>query len=367
MPRGTGTIKDPDAARADFLQGSAEWIDFIYGSPMSAVSDMLRSCIVASPGHRLLAADYSSIEGRVTAWLAGETWKLEAFRANDEGRGAGMYEINAAGIFNVPVERVDKGQRQVGKASELALGFGGGVLAYYSMANIYGIDMAPVYPILRETTAPEVVEAAAERYEECLERGDTGTDVLTREAWIASEITKVLWRAKHPATVALWRGLEAAAFDAVQSPGAIATYGPVSYLVARGFLWCRLPSSRCLAYGMPKIQERETPWGSRKEAITALGVNSVTKRWERFALYGGLATENVVQAVARDLMAHGMLTAEAAGYPLIMTVHDEAVADVPNDFGTLAEFETLLCDQPSWAAGLPVVASGWEAKSYRKD
>lgn len=393
MPRGTGTVKNPERARADFLHADADWIETMHGRPMYAVSDMLRSCLVASPGNRLLAADYSSIEGRVTAWVAGEQWKLDAFIANDEGRGAGMYELAAAGIFNVPVEVVDKGQRQVGKASELALGFGGGVLAYYAMAGVYGIDMAPVYPILLQTSEDVVMERAGARYEECLKRGDTGTDVMTREAWIASEVTKVLWRARHPSTVALWRGLEDAAFRAVEStivyeeklvdtvsggkklvrvatdtkPGSIQTYGPISYLVKRGFLWCRLPSGRCLAYGNPKIQDRKTPWGDTKAAITALGVNSLTKKWERFALYGGLATENVVQAIARDLMANGMLKAEAAGYPIVMTVHDEAVADVPEEFGSLAEFESRLCDLPAWAAGIPLVASGYEAHAYKKD
>jgi DNA polymerase len=367
MPRGTGTVKDPEDAVDDMLTGDARWIDLVYGRPMSAVSDMLRSCITASPGNRLLAADYSSIEGRVTSWLAGEQDEIDAYRANDAGTGAGIYEIAAGGIFNVDPFKVTKGQRQVGKAATLALGFGGGVLAFNSMAGIYGIDMAPVYPILRETASAEVLERAGARYEECFERSDTGTDLLTREAWIASEVTKVLWRNKHPHTVDLWRGLEDAARQAVQDPGLISTYGKISYRVARGFLWCRLPSGRCLAYGSPRIEDRKTPWGDTKPSVTALGVDSVTKRWTRFALYGGLLTENAVQAVARDLMAHGMLQAEDAGYPIVLTVHDEAVADVPEGFGSLAEFERLLCSLPEWASGLPVEASGWEGHRYRKD
>ena len=367
MPRGTGTVKEPEEAVDDFLLGNASWIDLTYGLPMSAVSDMLRSCITASPGNRLLAADYSSIEGRVTAWVAGEEDELAAYRAVDAGTGAGIYEIAASGIFNVDPFNVTKAQRQCGKCATLGLGFGGGVLAFHSMAQIYNIDMAPVFPILRETTDAEVFNRALERYEECAERGDTGTDVLTREAWIASEVTKVLWRQRHPSTVALWAGLQQAAHDAVAKPGEIVTYGCISYLVRRGFLWCRLPSGRCLAYGAPKIEDRETPWGAVGKSVTALGVNSVTKKWERFALYGGLATENVVQAIARDLMANGMLQAEAAGYPIVMTIHDEAVADVPIGHGTLAEFERLLCDLPGWATGLPVVASGWEKFRYCKD
>ncbi len=366
MPRGTGTVKDPDSARRWFMRGDAALIDLLYGSPMPAVSDMLRSCLIASPGNRLIAADYSSIEGRVTAWLAGEDDEIRAYRAVDAGTGAGIYEIAASGIFNVPPANVTKGQRQVGKAATLALGFGGGVVAFKSMADIYSIDMAPVYDILEPVTDPEVWGRAVERYDECRERGDTGTDVLTREAWIASEVTKVLWRARHPATVALWAGLEQAARAAVEMPGTVQTYRQIAYVVRRGFLWCRLPSGRCLAYGAPRIEERATPWGDKKPSVTALGVDSVTKRWVRFALYGGLATENCVQAIARDIMANGMLNAEKAGYPIVLTVHDEAVADVPEGFGSVAEFEALLCSLPAWAEGLPISAEGYEAKSYRK-
>mgnify|MGYP002777964593 CR=1 FL=1 len=368
MPRGTGTVKDPEAAVDDMLTGDARWVELIYGRPMSAVSDMLRSCITASPGNRLLAADYSAIEGRVTAWMAGEEWKLEAFRAADAGTGPGIYELTASEILNVLVTSITKAQRQAyGKVPELALGFQGGVLAFFAMAAVYGVDMAEAYPALKATADPEIWERAIARYEECLERNDSGTDVMTREAWIASEVTKVLWRNKHPQTVEMWRGLEDAAREAVQNPGTIATWGKISYVVRRGFLWCRLPSGRCLAYGSPRIEDRKTPWGDTKPSVTALGVDSVTKRWTRFALYGGLLTENAVQAVARDLMAHGMLQAEEAGYPMVMTVHDEGVADVPVGHGTLSEFERLLCDLPTWATGLPVVASGWERHRYCKD
>ena len=368
LPRGTGTVKEPEDAVDDMLTGDARWIDLIYGHPMSAVSDMLRSCLTASPGNRLLAADYSAIEGRVTAWMAGEEWKLEAFRAADAGTGPGIYELTASEILNVLVTSITKAQRQAyGKVPELALGFQGGVLAFFAMAAVYGVDMADAYEPLQKTADPEVWGRAEKRYEECLERNDSGTDVMTRKAWIASEVTKVLWRNKHPRTVEMWHGLEDAAREAVQNPGAIATWGKISYVVRRGFLWCRLPSGRCLAYGSPRIEDRKTPWGDSKPSVTALGVDSVTKKWSRSALYGGLLTENCVQGVARDLMVHGMLEAEDGGYPIVLTVHDEGVADVPLGFGSLAEFERLLCSTPSWAAGLPVVASGWGGFRYRKE
>jgi DNA polymerase bacteriophage-type len=368
MPRGTGTVKDPEAAAPDFLLGSAQWIDLVYGSPMSAVSDTLRSCLCAGPGKRFIAADFSAIEGRVTAWLAGEKWKLEAFRANDEGRGAGIYELTAAGILNKDVATISKSERQAyGKVPELALGFQGGVSAFHSMARIYNVDMADAYEPLQGTAGTETWGKAERRYAECLERGDSGTDVMTERAWVASEVTKVLWRAKHPAVAALWKGLEEAAFDAVARPGVQFGYRLIEYVVKRDFLWCRLPSGRVLAYGAPRIREQETPWGEKRPAVTALGVDSVTKKWRRFGLYGGLATENVVQAVARDLLVHGMLTAERAGYPIVLHIHDEAVAEVPDDFGSVAEFEALLCDAPAWAEGLPYVASGYEARRFKKD
>jgi DNA polymerase len=369
MPRGTGTIPDPDLARDDFLTCHWKWIDMVYGAPLYAVSDMLRACFSASPGRRLLAADFSSIEGRVTAWLAGEEWKLEAFRANDRGEGAGAYELAAAGIFSIDPAKVAKDQRQVGKAAELGLGFAGGVMAFKAMADIYGVRMEKAYEPLRANTDPEVFSRALESYEKWREDGLFGTEVLSREAWVASEVTKVLWRQKHPAICALWDGLEDAIKSAVHSPGTIATYGKISYVVRRGFLWARLPSGRCLAYGTPRIEDTKTPWGAAAKGVTVVGMKALKggqAKWMRYPLNKSVIVENVVQAVARDLLVSGMTNVEGAGYPLVLHVHDEAVADVPEGFGSLAEFERLLCDLPGWAEGLPLEASGWEGLRYRK-
>jgi DNA polymerase len=366
LPRGTGVVTNPDTAAPHMLSASADMVDMFYGPPMSAVSDMLRACFTASPNHRLIAADYSSIEGRGTAWLAGETWKIDAFLAADAKTGPGIYELTASEIYGVPVSTVSKGQRQVGKTAELGLGYQGGVLAFHAMARVYRVDMAEAYEPLRNAADGETWEKALARYEECLERGDTGTDVLTQKAWIASEVTKVLWRAKHPATVALWHGLEDAAREAVLTPGSVQTYGRIAFTVRKNFLWMRLPSGRCIAYGAPKVEEKETPWGSVAKGVSALGVDSVSNKWSRYSLYGGNLTNNAVQGLARDLMAHGMLNADKAGYPVVLTVHDEAVADVEDGFGSLSEFERLLCDKPAWAQGLPLVADGWEGFRYRK-
>ena len=380
FPRGTGVIKDPEKAVPDMMRGDAEWVSFLYGPPLSAVSDCLRSIIRAAPGHDLISADFSAIEGRVTAWLAEEQWDLDAYRANDEGRGPGLYEIAAADIFNVPVATITKKdpRRQVGKVAVLALGFAGSVRTFYSMAKNYpDVDMAAAYGPLKDAVASDTFEKAAERYAECLARKDQGADQMPREAWIASELTKVMWRAKHPKTVALWKALEVAAFEAVENPGHVRVVnGKVAFLVRMGFLWCRLPSGRCLAYASPKIGDVEVPWADKtkppserekRKAVTALGVNSVTRRFERYTMYSGLYTENCVQAIARDIMANAMLKAEDAGYPIVMTVHDELVAEVRKDFGTVKEFERLICDLPMWAAGLPLTSGGYRAERFKKD
>jgi DNA polymerase len=366
FPRGTGTVDDPEAAAPDFLTGSAPWVALSYGDPMSAVSDMLRACMVASDRHRLLAADFANIEGRVTSWLAGEDWKLDAFRAADEGRGPGLYELTASGIFNCAVEGVTKAQRQVGKTAELALGFAGGVPAFHAFAKIYRTDMAQAYDSLKASVDGETWEKAERAHIRWSKEGILATDVMSREAWIASDVTKRMWREKHPATTDWWNQLDAAVFFAVVHPGEIVHCGRLSYVVRNGFLWCRLPSGRCLAYGSPDVRQVATPWGEKMATPTALGVDSVTKRWRRFPLTRQILSENPVQAVARDCMRDGMLRCERAGYPIVLTVHDEAVADTPNDFGSLAEFERLLSDMPAWAEGLPVVATGFEAQRYRK-
>ena len=373
------------------------------GRPLHLVSDALRSFVFAAPGHHLVAADYSSIEGVVAAWLADEKWKLAAIREiNANPELPDMYRRAAAAIVGSTTDIITKKhplRQSVGKVSELALGYGGGVSAFVSMAANYGVDLDALYePVW--AAAPEANRnRAVKRYERCLvARDKVKTDMLSRNAWLACELIKIGWRQANPEIVKEWAEQGDAMRDAIRSPGVKMTAGKISYIVAHGYLFSRLPSGRCLAYGKPKMHDQvyakvrleDGTWpdeaghmgraeaealaakglckieGAAKPAVTALGVNAVTQKYERFALYEGLNFENLVQATARDILVSGMRRAEESGYPIVLTVYDEIVAEVPANQGSAAELERLMCELPAWAAGMPVAADGWKNKRYHK-
>lgn len=290
--------------------------------PLDVISSMLRSMLIAGPGKKLVAADFAAIEARVLAWLAGEELLLNTFRT-----GGDVYKVMASKIYNVDPKDVNKDQRQVGKMAILGLGYGMGHKKFVdSCKTMAGIDIT-------EQQSKAVVD---------------------------------LYRNANKNIVNFWYGLNNAALDAVREPGSVQVCGRIKYTMRGGYLWCLLPSKRPLAYARPRIIERETPWGSTTEAVSFEGMNSFSRKWERHDLYGGLLAENVVQAVARDLMADAMLRCEERGYEIVLSVHDELVAEVPADFGTVAEFEALMSETPEWAAGCPVAAEGWAGLRYRK-
>lgn len=307
------------------VQEMAATLDCYYGPTMDAVVDCMRGFIAAPPGFDLIAVDFSAIEARVLAWLAGEEEPLSIFRA-----GGDIYLHAASGIYRRPISKADKQERQIGKVAVLALGYQGGVGAFQTMARTYGVK------------------------------------VSDEEA----EAIKTAWRTANPAIVQFWYDCEDAARTALLSAGRTTTAGSqgreIRFKLNGSFLWCKLPSGRVICYPFPRVEEVPTPWGSTREAVTHMTVNSVTKKWERTSTYGGKLVENIVQAVSRDLLASAMLRLEAHGYPLVMTVHDELVMEVPEDEGSLEEVEELAAVTPEWAAGLPMKAEGWRNKRYMK-
>lgn len=397
LPRGVLDLTPEQVGEAIELMQyrDPDMLELMYGPALTVVSDCLRGFIVSKPGYRLVSADFSNIEGRVLAWLAGAKRKLRAFESFDAGTGPDLYKVAAAGIYATAVDDIDKKKRQVGKTAELACGYQGGVKAFHSMATIYAVDMSEAYPGLWGQLGSEERELLDDRYDK-YRRGETkdfddamqifsGADntveqvrallkeldieepqFLSRETWIASEVTKQLWRKDNPEIVQYWQDLEEAALDAVRARGAVVECGKVRFRVASNVLWCQLPSGRCLAYVDAKERVVKTPWGAEKTTVTFMGVNSLTRQWQRQKSYGGLWAENITQAVARDLLAEAMLRVEENGYPVILSVHDELVSAIREGFGSLTEYEELMTVLPPWAEGLPVKAEGWIANRYQK-
>jgi DNA polymerase len=356
VPR--GTIKDVDECILAVNRHGFDWVETLWGDPMAAASSCLRGMLMAKPGHRLFVSDFSSIEARVLAWIAGEEETLRAFR---DGRD--LYKVAASGIFNVAYDSVDKNQRSVGKVSTLALGYVGGIGAYSQMAKGYGVDLetlpAHVFP-----SAPEDVASLARRNaQEYLKRH---SGLMSEDAATACDIIKQLWRRANPNIVALWAGLEEAVNMAVAQPGQTFGYNGILYKIEGRFLKCRLPSGRKLHYCDPTLEEKETPWGQMKLMTTYWAVNSMTNKWEKCHISSGIATENIVQAASRDLMVEAALRLEAKGYPLILHVHDEIVAEVPDGFGSIEEFDQIMAEVPAWATGCPIGAEGFTCNRYRK-
>jgi len=307
------------------------------------------------------AADFANIEGRVLAWLTGESWKLDAFRAYDADTGPDLYKLAYSRSFSKPIDRVTKDDRQIGKVEELALGFQGGPGAFRAMQASYGVDIGAEYDKLVGIAVPHLVDEAHDAWETYGKKSR-----MAEHDWIAAEIVKRAWRAEHPATVAFWADIEEAAVRAVRSPGATLTLGRLKLRMSGSFLFMQLPSGRTLCYPYPKVEQKTTPWGSRKELVTFFGQDTVTRKWGRTSTYGGKLTENAVQAIARDLLAEALLRLDEHDIETVLHVHDEAVFYADDDVESCGEVCRIMEILPEWATGLPVVAEGWVGERYRK-
>ena len=341
----------------------ADCAGLLFENVMELTSSAIRGCIIAPPGKKLVVADLSNIEGRVLAWLAGETWKLKAFRDYDEGTGHDLYKLAYSKSFGVNPEDVDKQQRQIGKVQELALGYAGGVGAFLTFAAAYGIDLEQLAEQAFRLIPQSIMAQANIMFEwhrDKKKKDPAAVAGLSKQAWLVCESFKLAWREAHPATVALWNDLEDAVRRAIDSPGR--TFQCRLLKVRRDGAWLRigLPSGRALCYPSPEIAEDST--------ITYMGMNQYSRKWERLRTYSGKLVENCIQAIARDVMAAAMQQIEAADYQIVLTVHDECLCEAPDTPEYNAEhLSSLLAANPPWAPDMPLAAAGFEAYRYKKD
>lgn len=308
-------LQDLDAARALVRARDLGSLELIYDSVPDVLSQLIRTAIIAPEGHTLLVADYSAIEVRVIAYLAGERWRMDVF-----AQGGDIYCSSASQMFKVPVEKhgANAHLRQKGKIAELACGYGGGVGAL----RAFGADKMGL-------SEPEMADIVAQ------------------------------WRAASPTIPRFWRDTERAAKDALRRPGTTQRI-PCGVLYKRDAdaLRCKLPSGRVLTY-----------WGARLDtdgSVCFMGQNQTTKKWEKVSTWGGKLVENIVQAYARDCLAVAMLRLDAAGYKIVFHVHDEIIAEAPE--GSRWEDMAAIMGKPiDWAPGLLLRAEGYSTRFYRKD
>ena len=308
LPRGSATID------VDYIYAN---IESILSSPpqnfMGIASACVRGMLVASStDHQLLCVDYSSIETRVLFWLAGDDKGLESFRANRD-----IYKEMAAVIYARPVETITKSERQLGKTAILGLGYGMGKAKFLRTCEAQGIEIT-------EELANRAVDA---------------------------------YRSRYRSVVNLWYSLDREAKDCMN--------GKITKRFTRrgDFLQMELPPGRCINYFKPELQN-----GEYGKELTYMSTNSVTRKFERTKTYGGKLVENMVQGIARDLLAHAMLELDRLGFSIVLTVHDEIICDERKEDRqhTLEQMCQVMQEAPEWAGNIPLAVEGFSTYRYRK-
>lgn len=285
---------------------------------------MIRTAFIAEDGYTFVVADFSAIEARVISWLAGEQWRLDVFKTHGK-----IYEASASQMFGVPIEKIKKGNpeyelRQKGKVAELALGYQGGSGAL--------IQMGALEKGLTEEELPEIVQR---------------------------------WRNSNKRIVDLWHTISNCAINCLKTGQTQVMQKNIYFSIESGNLVITLPSKRQLFYIQPKLEINQ--FGG--EAISYMGQNQTTKKWERIPTYGGKLTENLVQAVARDCLAESIKNLVNNGYKILFHIHDEVIAEVPknDDRFSLETAIKIMCITPKWAEGLPLNADGFTSDYYKKE
>jgi DNA polymerase bacteriophage-type len=357
LPRPKHEQWDIDHAITRFHDGTIA--EYAPDEVLGLASSALRGLIVSAPGRKLVVSDLANIEGRFMAWVAGEQWKIAAFVAYDLGRGADLYKIAYARAFNIdPVSIGDNDwRRQIGKVMELALQYYGGVGAFCSMAETYGLRLDalaasawPVIPAAYKHEAKIGWGKAVKRHR---------TYGLDERTWTVCHALVLMWRAAHPAICKFWEDLDKACRLATHTAGKEYKVGQHIQVDRIGnWLRVKLPSGRYLSYPAPRGDEYTSSF---------MGVDPYTKQWKRISTYSGKRAENIVQGGSADTLMDGLLAADEAGYFPVLSVHDEAITEPPDtEEYTDKALSKLLVESSLWADGLPLAAKGFTSYRYKK-
>lgn len=365
------SIEDPETAIAAAKEWDLNWIRALYPGvdPMKVFGTCVRGALIAAPGKELVFPDFAGVESRYNAWMFGEDWKLEAYRAYDRGEGPNMYCVVYGKLFDVdPNSKEGKAGKQEGKVIDLANGFEGGVGAAAKMCATYGTELKDMAAALDRTLPRDIVEEAVEAWHYAVEQGRTYD--LPEKIWVPLEGSKRLWRNAHPKIVAGWKQLNEAAIAAVDNPGQIHKIknGRVMFKVEDRWLVMRLPSGRRIWYYRPQVHRpRSTPKRPNpKPVFYYMGVDTKTRQWGRTSMYGGSWCNNETQGGCRDLLVRGKLRMRARGLPLIGSVHDEPILETRPGEISDAEIIEDMCEGQSWDLGLPLTVEIHRGKRYRK-
>jgi DNA polymerase len=333
-----------------------------------ACKDALRGAIVAAPGNELIVGDWSNIEGCCRAWEAEEQWQLDGFFANFAGTGPDMYNLLYSKLFAMRVEDVDKKMRQKGKAFELAFGYGGGVGATVTAAATYGIELPDLAKACISTAPAKMYNKAELAWKRAFIRGEDFK--LEPEVYIGCDIAKQLYRQASPNITQMWWDVERACRWAIERPGSVHQVAKCTIWRTPKWLIIELPSGRRLMYATPTVKnvveyDEETEEIKSRPSIRYMAAKN--KQWHKERTYGGKIIENITQGIANDVLRTFLLRARADGWPLILHVHDEGVAETPIGLFSLDDFLTLMERPLWWADGLPLKAAGYVSQRYRKD
>lgn len=401
--KGQKPVLNPEVAIASIDRANMMW-PILWGSCAETAKSLVRSVIIPEKGKVLIGADFSGIEARVTPWLAGQEETLDIFRLFDAGRGPDIYCYQASSIYGRLISKADVDERQTGKGAVLAFGYQGGIAALYKISQGSGIDLAPVAnSIWLGASASErhAAETAYATYERSSLK--SGSDYYGKREGLVADIIKQRWRAANPKIVAFWTEVNAKAIEAVQNHPIRIVHGPnnsIHWYCSGQFLYCQLPSGRRLAYYKPRVEMVRNKFGTDKMTLTYLTLDAKTKQLVRRSSYGGLLTENLVQAISRDIMVEAMFNVTYSevkptmhdhvsmqklhaaelmegiienankviknnDISIVLTVHDELLLECE----TTVEIDrvTQLMTRPlPWAKNLPLAVNAWKGRRYGK-